>query len=407
MSTRAASWLAWLAWASTLLAMILAFVLASLNVPTSSALVTAVLSVVIVAFSTVGALVASRRPENPIGWLFCCGALLWGLGEFTLEYSVYALVTAPGSLPAGVWAAWFGAWARGIGGFFMVLFLLLLFPTGQLPSQRWRVVAWMAAGYVALFTLASWLSPVSQDFRLSSVRNPLGFDLGFMDLLTGAVYLSLPLLLLASGAAVIVRFRRSRGDERQQIKWFAYAVLVMVVLFTLGFSFGLTQVAHVAPLVFAVPLAGLPIAAGTAILKYRLYDIDLVINRTLVYGTLSATLVALYFGGIVLLQRLFVALTGEKSTLAIVASTLLIAALFNPLRHRIQTFVDRRFYRSKYDARKTLEDFSVKLRDETDLEALNYELLGVVRETMQPAHVSVWLRPDKVSRDKVSGETLS
>jgi hypothetical protein len=146
MSTRAASWLAWLAWASTLLAMILAFVLASLNVPTSSFLVTVVLSAVIVAFSTVGALVASRRPHNPIGWLFCCGALLWGLGEFTLEYSVYALVTAPGSLPAGVWAAWFGAWARGIGGFFMVLFLLLLFPTGQLPSQRWRVVAWMAAG---------------------------------------------------------------------------------------------------------------------------------------------------------------------------------------------------------------------------------------------------------------------
>jgi hypothetical protein len=396
MSTRAASWLAWSVWVSTLVAMALAFLLATLNVPTSSALVTACLSVVIIAFSTVGALIASRRPENPIGWLFCSGAFIWGLGELTLEYGVYALVTAPGALPAGVWAAWFGAWARGIGGFFMVLFLLLLFPTGRLPTRRWRVVVWAALGYIVLFTLVSWLSPVSQDFRLSSVRNPLGFDLEIMNLLGGVLYLSLPLLLLASGAAVIVRFRRSSGDERQQIKWFAYAVAIMVVLFTIGHALGLTQVVGVAPLVFAIPLTGLPVAAGIAILKYRLYDIDLVINRTLVYGTLTATLVALYFGGIVLLQRLFVVLTGERSTLAVVASTLAIAALFNPLRQRIQAFVDRRFYRRKYDAAKTLEAFSATLRDETDLEALNEELVGVVRQTMQPAHVSLWLRPDTV-----------
>jgi hypothetical protein len=399
-STRAASWLTWPAWASTLLAMTLAFVLASLNQPTSSALVTAVLSVVIVAFSTVGALVASRRPENPIGWLFCCGALLWGLGELTLEYGVYALVTAPGSLPAGVWAAWFGAWARGMGGFFMVLFLLLLFPTGRLPSRRWRVVALAVAGYAALFTLASWLSPALQDFRLSSVRNPLGLDIEVMNLLAGVVYLSLPLILLASGAAVIVRFRKSRGDERQQIKWFAYAVAVMVVLFTLGQSLGLTQVVLVAPLVFALPLTGLPVAAGIAILKYRLYEIDILINRTLVYGSLTVMLIALYFGGVVLLQSVFVALTGEQSTLAVVASTLLIAALFNPLRRRIQAFIDRRFYRRKYDARKTLEEFSVKLRDETDLEALNVELVRVVRETMQPERVSLWLREPSAGRGR-------
>jgi hypothetical protein len=396
MSTRAASWLAWSVWVSTSVAMALAFLLATLNVPTSSALVTVCLSVVIIAFSTVGALIASRRPKNPIGWLFCSGAFIWGLGELTLEYGVYALVTAPGALPAGVWAAWFGAWARGIGGFFMVLFLLLLFPTGRLPTRRWRVVVWAALGYIALFTLVSWLSPVSQDFRLSSVRNPLGFDLEIMNLLGGVLYLSLPVLLLASGAAVIVRFRRSRGDERQQIKWFAYAVAIMVVLFTIGHVLGLTQVVGVAPLVFAIPLTGLPVAAGIAILKYRLYDIDIVINRTLVYGTLTATLVALYFGGIVTLQRLFVVLTGERSTLAVVASTLAIAALFNPLRQRIQAFVDRRFYRRKYDAAKTLEAFSATLRDETDLEALNEELVGVVRQTMQPAHVSLWLRPDTV-----------
>jgi hypothetical protein len=399
-STRAASWLAWSAWVSTLVAMALAFLLASLNQPTSSGLVTACLSVVILAFSTVGALVASRRPENLIGWLFCCGSLCWGLGELALEYGVYALVSAPGALPAGVWAAWFGAWARGIGGFFMVLFLLLLFPTGRLPSRRWRVVAWAAVGYVVLFTLVSWLSPASQDLRLSSVRNPLGFDLEVMNLLGGVVYLTLPLPLLASGAAVVVRFRKSRGDERQQIKWFAYAVVVMVVLFTLGQSLGLTQVVLVAPLVFALPLTGLPVAAGIAILKYRLYEIDILINRTLVYGSLTVMLIALYFGGVVLLQSVFVALTGEQSTLAVVASTLLIAALFNPLRRRIQAFIDRRFYRRKYDARKTLEEFSVKLRDETDLEALNVELVRVVRETMQPERVSLWLREPSAGRGR-------
>jgi hypothetical protein len=156
----------------------------------------------------------------------------------------------------------------------------------------------------------------------------------------------------------------------------------------------------VAPLVFALPLTGLPVAAGIAILKYRLYEIDILINRTLVYGSLTVMLIALYFGVVVLLQSVFVALTGEQSTLAVVASTLLIAALFNPLRRRIQSFIDRRFYRSKYDARKTLEAFSSKLRDETNLEALNAELVGVVRETMQPERVSLWLREPSARRGR-------
>src|SRR5215210_7374760 len=402
MGTRATSWLAWSVWVSTLVAMALAFLLASLNQPTSSALVTACLSVVILAFSTVGALVASRRPENPIGWLFCCGASIWGLGELTLEYGVYALVTSPGALPAGVWAVWFGAWSRGIGGFFMVPFLLLLFPTGRLPTRRWRVVVWAAVGYIALFTLVSWLSPVSQDLRLSSVRNPLGFDLEVMNLLAGVVYLSLPLPLLASGAAVIVRFRRSRGDERQQIKGFAYAVAVMVFLFTLGQSLGLTQIVGVAPLVFAVPLTGLPVAAGIAIFKYRLYDIDLLINRTLVYGSLTALLALVYFGGVTTTQALLRTIPGQEQLpqLVIVASTLVIAAMFTPLRRRIQSFIDRSFYRRKYDAAKTLQGFSTKLRDETDLEALRGDLVRVVRETMQPAHVSLWLHPALKDKNK-------
>jgi hypothetical protein len=211
--------------------------------------------------------------------------------------------------------------------------------------------------------------------------------------------------MLASALSLVLRYRRSRGEEREQIKWIAFAASVVVIVyliamvgslfFPLGWGgagtplwLGLLQQAAL------VSFTAVPIAVGFAVLKYRLYDIDIVINRTLVYGSLTVTLVALYFGGIVVLQRIFVTLTGQQSTLAVVASTLLIAALFTPLRRRIQSFIDRRFYRRKYDARKTLEAFSATLRDETDLEALNDDLVGVVRETMQPAHVSVWLRPE-------------
>ena len=206
-----------------------------------------------------------------------------------------------------------------------------------------------------------------------------------------------PLLVVASGAAVIVRFRQSRGDERQQLKWFAYAVGVMVFVFVTWFSLVVIGLVGPTSLMYEAPLIGLPVATGIAILRYRLYDIDVIVNRTLVYGSLTLVLALMYFGGIVVLQRLFVTLTGEQSTLAVVASTLLIAALFTPLRRRIQSFIDRRFYRRKYDAAKTLEAFSATLRDETDLDALRNDLVGVVRETMQPAHVSLWLRPETVT----------
>jgi hypothetical protein len=390
-----ARWMAWGVWTSTVLAMALTLFLAMPNEPSTSLRDTAFVSLVIFAFSTVGALVGSRRPENPIGWLFLSGAFVWILGELALEYGVYALITAPGTLPAGTWVAWFGGWARGVGWFLIVVFLLLLFPTGQLPSPRWRPVLWGAVGYIAFFTLVVWLSPVSADTRLAFVRNPLGMEIGIMNLLVGLLYFTIPLLLVAGGTAAIVRFRGSRGDERQQLKWFAYAVTVMVSLFMLWFSLELAGVVAVGALVFAVPLMGLPIAVGVAILRYRLYDIDIVINRTLVYGSLTALLVATYFGGVVSLQGTFRALTGQESQLAIVASTLLIAALFVPLRRRVQSFIDRRFYRKKYDAARTLQDFSTRLREKTDLDSLDTELLGVVRETVQPAHASLWLRSTK------------
>jgi hypothetical protein len=216
--------------------------------------------------------------------------------------------------------------------------------------------------------------------------------------------------MLASALSLVLRYRRSGGEERQQIKWIAFAASVVVVVYaiamiasvvfpeeswtTAGSVWWLNLLTYVVLSSFTL----VPIAVGIAILKYRLYDVDLLINRTLVYGALTAMLAALYFGGIVVLQRVFVALTGEKSTLAVVASTLVIAAVFNPLRRRVKAFEDRRFYRRKYDAAKTLETFSAKLRDETDLEALSDDLVGVVRETMQPAHVSLWLRPETVSK---------
>jgi hypothetical protein len=200
---------------------------------------------------------------------------------------------------------------------------------------------------------------------------------------------------LASAASLVVRFRRSRGEERLQLKWVAYAAAVTVAIVVPAVA--VTRGASPSPIiVVAAPLV--PVAAGVAILRYRLYDIDVVINRTLVYGLLTALLVVVYFGGVVVLQYVFRMLTGGESQLAIVASTLAIAALFDPLRRRVQAFVDRRFYRRKYDAAKTLAAFNARLRHETELDTLSGEVVGVVREAMQPAHVSVWLRPDTASK---------
>jgi hypothetical protein len=195
---------------------------------------------------------------------------------------------------------------------------------------------------------------------------------------------------------------QAREQERQQIKWFAYTAAVMVAGFLLSFTFGAESelLWDLDWLVFVLGFALLPVATAIAILKFRLYDIDLIINRTLVYGPLTASLAAISFGGIVLMQRAFVMVTGEKSTLAMVASTLVIAALFTPLRRRMQALVDRRFYRRKYKAAKTLAAFNARLRDETELETLSDDVVGVVRETVQPAHVSLWLRPDAAARDR-------
>jgi hypothetical protein len=314
--------------------------------------------------------------------------------HFSGEYAIYALLTIPDSLPAGEAVAWFFTWlwAPALG---LVVFLGLLFPTGRLPSRRWRPFAWISVLITILSTVLSVFAP-GPILGLGSIRNPLGIE-GFPNLYEPLQSLMLVLVLVGS-ASMLGRLRRARGVERQQIKWPAYTVVMAasgsVLTYTISETIGGRWLELAGFVIFIAALVGFPTSIGIAIVRYRLYDIDRIINRTLVYGALTATLVGVYVGTIVVLQGLVRALTGQESQLAIVASTLAVAALFNPLRRRIQGFIDRRFYRRKYDAAKTLEAFSAKLRDETDLDVLKDDLVGVVRETMQPAYVSLWLRPD-------------
>jgi hypothetical protein len=280
------------------------------------------------------------------------------------------------------------------------MFICLLFPNWRLPSARWRWFARLSALATLVGMVLAAFSPGRIVLGLPGIRNPLGIE-GLPNAYKPVQVIMLVLIAI-SVASLLMRRGYARGVERQQTKWFTYTSAVAasgaILQYIISEPLELVWLRGVAYALVLIGLVGIPISMGIAITRYKLYEIDLLINRTLVYGSLTAMLVALYFGGIVVLQRVFVLLTGQQSTLAVVASTLLIAALFTPLRRRIQSFIDRRFYRRKYDARKTLEAFSATLRDETDLEALNNDLVGVVRETMQPAHVSLWLRPDTVPK---------
>jgi hypothetical protein len=362
-----------------------------------------------VAFSSVGAVVGSLRPENPMGWLFCAIGLLAAIVLLSSEYAVYALLAQPDPLPGGLAMVWIRAWVWvPYVGLFVLLFLV--FPHGWPPTSALRWFASLVLFVIAYGTVLAAFSPGPIDAIGGAVDNPLGMEalrgVG-TNSAVGPVETVLYVLGIVAAASLFGRMRRAEGVERQQIKWFTYATVVLVsgvVLdFTISEATGLQWLGEIGFVLTIVGLAGLPIAIGIAVLRYRLYNIDRIINRTLVYGSLTAMLVAVYFGAIVLFQRVFVFLTGEKSTLAVVASTLLIAALFNPLRRRIQSFIDRRFYRNKYDARMTLEAYSAKLRNDTDLDELSDDLVGVVRETMQPAHVSLWLRPNPVPKQEQPG----
>ena len=403
MSPRTAVWLAWIVGGSALALSVSAVSLVELNGGNVGSAYATVPVIWGISFSAVGAVISSRRPENPIGWIFLLGGFFHGLNAFSSEYSTYALLTNPRSWPGGAFFSWLFTWVFA-PGFATFPLTLLLFPTGRPPSPRWRLVLWLIA-----VGLASMVVP--QAVAAWPLRGPalLGDPSRVLESIGGpaeallylGVYIT-GLCMLASVVSLALRFRRAANIERQQIKWLLYAgALTFIMTATVSPAAPLNLSSSDLPgfvsallTIFAyLAIISIPVAVGIAILRYRLYEIDVVINRTLVYGSLTAMLVAAYFGGVVGLQYVFWALTGGESQLAVIASTLAIAALFNPLRRRIQAWVDRRFYRRKYDARKTLEAFSAKLRNETDLDALNAELVGVVRETMQPAHVSLWLRP--------------
>jgi hypothetical protein len=403
MSRRTAAWLAWSLAALSLVLTALSLLLIALLLRSDAPIYYYWLetSMVSAGYSTVGAIVASRLPDSPIGWLFCAIGFTFGAVHFCAEYANYTLVAPPGSLrgveAAASLTAW--VWVFGLG---LVVFLDLLFPNGRLPSARWRWFAWFTA--IALLPAAV-LAAFSPGRILSStLHNPLGIE-GLPNA-SKAVEAFMYALVVVGATSMLMRLRHAGSVERQQIKWFAYATVVVisgVILKNVVYpAVSVMWVWWVGLILTAVGVASSPVAMGLAIFRYRLYEIDLLINRTLVYGALTAMLVGVYVGSIVVLQGLLRALTGQEQQpqLAVVVSTLVIAALFNPLRRRIQGFIDKRFYRRKYDVAKTLESFSAKLRDETDLEALNRELVGVVRETMQPAHVSLWLRPETTSKGK-------
>jgi MFS family permease len=418
MHIRTATWLALSLWiitvllAATALTIIVLGVAAGVSFFELGAAFNAV--VISAAFSTVGVMVASRRPKNPIGWIMCAGGLGAALGGLTDAYAIYLLFSSPEKqMPVAALSAWLSLWIT-TASFNSFLLLLLLFPNGRLPSRRWRPVLWL----VVFVMVAESLVSAFVDGRFIGFRNIENpYHVVALDPLGGAylAYAQSPLSILAvllPAIALVARFRVSRGVERQQLKWFVssgilvalISVLISFVVFFLGEKSFESQIllSILFPLVI-LALCGIPISIGIALLRYRLYDIDILINRTLVYGSLTVVLAISYEGVIVVLQHLFRALTDQESQLAAVASTLVIAALFEPLRRRFQDFVDRRFYRRKYDTAKTLADFGARLRQETDIRTIDDDLMTVVRETMQPAHVSLWLRPETTSRGEREG----
>jgi len=336
---------------------------------------------VAVAFALLGAVVAAHRPENPIGWLFLAIGLSGALGVVSNEYVRYTLVTAPDALPGGSVAAWLSGWTWW-PAYGLVPLVLLVFPDGRLPSPRWRWAAWLAGAGVAVMTLGMAASTLADPVRIALSEEEPG---GLPGLVLDVSVIAAGVSFLAALVSLAQRWRRARGNEREQLKWVAFAA-------------GLALVANIVLQIFQLPGLGLvgvvlvPVGAAVAILRYRLYDIDRIISRTLGYGLLTALLGLVYVAGVFVFGRLLNP-GGKPSGLAVAASTLAVAALFQPARRRVQAAVDRRFNRARYDAARTVAAFSARLRDQIDLDTLSTELLAVVDQTMEPTQVSFWLRP--------------
>jgi len=425
MRRRASFWLAWALGVLSVAMFVAGFVFAllTLNVAdpvarTSTGGIDGLLIFLpFLAFPIVGALVASKSPENPIGWICLTAGLFWMFIVVSDPLTAYSLATtgsAPGPVMFDALTLWSWALPLGLLGTFMVM----LFPDGRLPSRRWRPLAFLSGVAILLTSVSLTLEPGPLPHR-GGVRNPLGIEgQPWVQSVGSACILLLALCILASALSLIWRYRHSDMEARQQIKWLAFAAsfvgvtylsaLIGGIFFVPEYLFTEGKTPIWISLIFNLVLisfAGIPTAIGIAVMKYRLYDIDILINRTLVYGSLTATLAALYFGGVVATQAVFRILTGQEQQpqLAIVISTLAIAALFGPLRRRIQNVIDRRFYRRKYDAARILGDFGARLREDVDLQTLNDDLLEVVRETVQPAHVSLWLR-DREENTRMQGD---
>jgi hypothetical protein len=405
---RAGRFLSWMALPVTVVLTLGGIFLSILNrdVPGAAGiLVYAILDLVLLGFVVLGILVVHRRPGNPVGWIIAGVGVTAVASGFLESYGVYALFTEPGRFSGGETTAWLSTLI-----FIPVLFvapamLFLLFPNGNLPGRRWRVVFWLVILTTCSTMAGAGLNPVLNDAPFKGVANPLGVDppRALFETLSNIGWPGMTASFLVAAFAMILRLRRSRGVERQQLKWIAAAAAVLPLASAAGvFSYylGYETVGGLLANFSFVPIL---FAAGYAVLRYRIYDIDIIINRALVYGVLTISLVLVYAGGVAATQTTSRYLTGQEqqTQLAVVASTLAIAALFTPLRRRIQEFIDHRFYRTKYDAAKTLEQFSSKLRDETDLNALHADTLTVVRETMQPEHVSFWLAPARGKEDDV------
>jgi hypothetical protein len=343
------------------------------------------------AFMVVGALIVAHRPGNAIGWLFSAIALLAFTGQLASEYATYAYATRPGSLPGATLAAWYGSWPWWLVVALTLVFTPLLFPTGRLLSPRWRPVAWLAGVTTAVLTAVTSLRTELGTVEDQVVANPIGVAaVGNPEKspIIPVLIVLLGVLATAAVGSLVLRFRRSRGEERQQLKWFTYASALLPLA-------GLDDFlpAPVGDLLFGIPIVFLPVAAGIAILRHRLYDIDRLINRTLVYGSLTAILGLVYAGVVLILGQVFGGVTEDPPSWAVAGATLAVAALFQPARRRIQEVVDRRFNRRKYDAAETIDTFGARLRDQVDLDTLSTELLAVVDQTMQPTRVVLWLRP--------------
>ena len=386
--TRRSTWVAWTilaAWAGSVVALVVLAV-ANGNFQRQPLANTVGLLLAFAAFMAVGALIVANRPGNAIGWVFSAIALLAVTGALAEEYAGYAVWTRPGVLPGGVLAGWYAGWAWYPTVALALVFTPLLFPDGRPPSPPWRLVAWLAVATTALFVGFAAVQPTIELDDGHVVDNPIGVA-GVTDPDDSLLNIALGLLVVAAVVSLVVRFRRSRGEERLQLKWFTYAGAVLPVLLV-----GDLLPDTVSNVLFALGITFPPVAAGIAVLRYRLYEIDRLINRTLVYGLLTTLLAGVYAGLVLVLGRLFGDLGDRPPSWAVAGATLAVAALFQPARQRVQRLVDRRFNRARYDAARTVERFSARLRDQVDLDTLSAELLAVVDQTVQPTRASLWLR---------------